>query len=220
MLGKQSMTGIYMAGAYMADEEFLLIEEMQHRVANEYAIAIANLALRARACPDASRTILAETAARLSDFAALHRALAPPRIATTVDLGEYLRTLCLAITRANLAELGMSLLFYETEVALEAHRAWRVGLIVSELITNAVRHGSWKRGEGVITVEILSEVGHVKCRVSDNGGGSEDAPRGRGTAIIEALARDLGGHIRREFNKDGVTVHLTVPCGPMTDVSI
>jgi two-component sensor histidine kinase len=87
-----------------------------------------------------------------------------PRSPITVDLGEYLRKLCLALTRASLAERGLSLLFREASVPVEAHRAWRVGLIVSELITNAVRHGTWEPGDGVIEVEILSGVTNVQCR--------------------------------------------------------
>jgi two-component sensor histidine kinase len=128
-----------------------------------------------------------------------------------VDLGEYLETLCLALARAHLAERGLSLLLHPTSVAVEAHRAWKVGLIVSELITNAVRHGSWNEGDGVIEVEISTGVSDVYCRVTDNGGAPKGWWPGRGTDIIAALAHDLGGSICREFNACGATVLLNVP---------
>jgi len=202
-------------------ESLMLIEEMQHRVANEYAILAADLHLRARACVDPMRTFLTETSERLDAFAAVHRALLLPRSPLTVDLGEYLQRLCLALTRASLAGRGLSLLLREAPVPVEALRAWRVGLIVSELITNAVRHGAWKGDGGVIEVEILSNLSNVQCRVSDNGGGgSDELSPGRGTDIVAALAQALGGHIHREFDERGVTVLLTFPCLLKTDASI
>jgi two-component sensor histidine kinase len=202
-----------------ADEQLLLVEEMQHRVANEYAILVSSLHLRAQGCADPIRTFLEETSERLNAFASVHRALLPPRSAITVDLGEYLQKLCLALTRASLAERRLSLLLREAPVPVEAHRAWRVGLIVSELITNAVRHGAWQCDGGVIEVEVLSDPVNVQCRVSDNGGRTNGLSRGRGTEIIVALAQELGGHIHRELNDKGVTVLLTFPCWSKTDAS-
>jgi two-component sensor histidine kinase len=215
MLGNQSMADNFAAG-----EQLLLVEEIQHRVANEYTILAASLDLRAQGCADPIRTFLAETSERLNAFAAVHRALLLPRSPITVDLGEYLRKLCLALTRASLAERGLSLLLHEASIPVEAHRAWRVGLIVSELITNAVRHGTWAPGDGVIEVEVLSGVTDVRCRVSDNGGGENGLSPGRGTDIVAALAQDLGGRIRSEFNEHGVTVLLSFPCWSTTNASI
>lgn len=197
-----------------SDEQLLLVEEIQHRVASEYGILVANLNHRAEVSTDPIRTFLSETSERLKAFAAVHRALLLPRNSTTVDLGQYLHELCSALSRASLAERGLSLLFHKASIRLEAHRAWRVGLIVSELITNAVRHGSWERSDGVIEVELLSNLSDIQCLVSDNGGGSNGLLPNRGTLIVRALAQELGGRIHREFNGRGVSVLLIFPCRP------
>jgi two-component sensor histidine kinase len=206
MLGDQGMTS-----SSLSRQQLLLVEELQHRVANEYAIAVANLNHRARTYTDPIRTILAETSEQLRKFAEIHRVLLMPRAEGDIDLGEYLRNLCLTLTRASLADRGLSLLLYETPIPVEAHRAWRVGLVVAELVTNAVRHGSWRHGGGIIKVEILSRIGDIQCRVSDNGGGSENFSPGRGTDIVESLSHELGGCIRRELTEHGFTVLLTFP---------
>ncbi|HEY2051340.1 MAG TPA: sensor histidine kinase [Caulobacteraceae bacterium] len=214
MLDNLSMTANSETG-----DELLLVEEIQHRVVNEYAILVASLNRRAQGCADPIRAFLVETSERLKAFAAVHRALLLPRGEIAVDLGEYLQELCSALTHATLAERGVSLVLYEASVSVEAHRAWRVGLIVSELVTNAVRHGSWKHVGGVIEVEVVSGPATVECRVSDNGGGSIGLASGRGTHIVAALAQEIGGRIHREFNEHGVTVLLTFPCWSTGDTS-
>jgi two-component sensor histidine kinase len=193
-------------------DPLLLIEEIRHRVANEYALAISSIELLARDCDDRSRSILARAADRLSDFANVHQFLQPPRRVCQVDLCHYLGTLCAALMRASLADRGLSLTFRESRVPLAAHRAWLVGLILSELITNAVRHARWAQNGGAIEVEVTSSDKNVHCRVSDNGGLTEEPLPARGTHIIEALARELGGCLHSEFGSDGATVLLTFPC--------
>jgi two-component sensor histidine kinase len=191
----------------------LIVEELQHRVVNEYAMLAASVNLRARSFAGPTRAILLETSSRLCEFAEIHRALLMPRNPGAVELGEYLRTLCLALSRACLAERGLCLLLRETSVRVAADRAWRVGLIVSELITNAVKHGTWNEA-GIIEVEILSSASNVYCRVSDNGGGSGGLSAGRGTDIVTAIAQELGGNLYRETDERGVTILLIFPHSP------
>ncbi len=97
------------AGAAMI-EPWLLVEEITHRVANEYAAAIASISLAAARCahPDA-RTALAGAARRLLDHADVHRALQPPPAGGPVDLSRHLRELCGAMVRASLAERNIHL---------------------------------------------------------------------------------------------------------------
>lgn len=192
-------------------DAMLLVEEIRHRVANEYALAISSIELLARDCDDRSRSILARAADRLSDFANIHQLLQPPRRVCLVDLSHYLETLCAALTRASLADRSLSLTFRASRVSLAAHRAWLVGLALSELITNAVRHARWAQNGGTIEVEVISSNKDIHCRVSDNGGLTGEPLPGSGTHIIEALARELGGSLHSEFGSDGTTVLLTFP---------
>jgi two-component sensor histidine kinase len=193
-------------------DPYLLAEEITHRIANEYAAAIGSLSLVAARCPNLeTKSALASAAGRLFDYAEAHRALLPPYVESPVDLGNYLRALCCAMVRARLAERNISLTLKEETIRLEAHPCWRVGMIVSELITNAARHGLRNRAGGII-VELAARDGAVECQVTDNGDWVNPKP-GRGTQITRALALELGGQIEWEFGPCGTTALLRFPLG-------
>jgi two-component sensor histidine kinase len=191
-------------------ETWLLVEEITHRVANEYTAAIASISRAASRCANIdARTALAGAARRLLEYAEIHRALQPPLATGPIDLSLYLRGLCGAIVRGGLAERNIDLTLVEEAIEIEAQKCWRVGMIVSELITNAARHGLQYRG-GSIIVEISSSDGGVQCLVTDNGRSINPKP-GRGTRITRALARELGGRIDWYFGQSGTTVLLHFP---------
>ncbi len=187
-------------------DPWLLVGEITHRVVNEYALVISSLSLVAAgsANREAKATIL-EATRRLRDFANAHRALQEPVLSGPTDLAEYLRGICSAMVRANLNERGVRLTLIEQQVELEPKRCWHVGLIVSELIVNAMRHG-FGGGSGSIVVEIRAANGEIQCQVADDGHFSADPRLGRGSIIIEALARELGGYIKRQFGVEGTNV--------------
>ena len=192
-------------------DPLLVLAEVEHRVANEFALAIASIELIAQTCEGRAKQALTQAAARLWDHAQAHRALLPPLPADTIDLSGYLRKVFGALTRASLAERGISLSLHETPIGIETWRAWRVGLILTEFISNSVRHGVWPNGAGAIRVEISGSDYDIHCRVIDNGQGVKTPSRGNGSHIVDALATEICGDIHREFRRDGVTVLLTLP---------
>jgi len=194
-------------------EAWLLVEEITHRVANEYTTAIAAISRIASRCTDIhARTALVGAARRLLDYADVHRALQPPVAGGPADLGLHLRGLCGAITRASLAERNIHLTLVEAAIEIDSEKCWRVGMIVCELITNAARHGLQYRGGGII-VELSTSDGAVVCQVTDNGKSTNPKP-GRGMRITRALARELGGRVDWYFSHSGSTALLHFPRGP------
>ena len=191
----------------------LLVEEITHRVANEYAIAIASIGMEtARIVDPDARAALRRVAAKLGAFAEAHRALQSPGCNGEMNLGDHLDRLCAAISDAALRERGVKLILLEDEIVLAPERCWRVGLIVAELITNAVRHGFGCNG-GMIVVEVRRVGAEVLCQVADNGGSLPDPPPSRGRHVVEGLAGELGGDIRWRFGPNGVTAMLSFPLG-------
>jgi hypothetical protein len=82
----------------------LLVEEIGHRSAQDYAAAIGSLSLAAARCSNAqARRTIAGVAERLRDCADANRAVLPPHAAGPVDLGLDLHAACRAIVRARLA---------------------------------------------------------------------------------------------------------------------
>ena len=187
---------------------WLLLAEMNHRVANEYALAVSSISLAARyATPDARPALLA-VRDRLFGYAEAHRAHLAPK-GESVDLSDYLERLCHNLVRAHLAERGVALRFIAEPCFLPSVACWRVGLIVSELITNALRHGGAGAG-GLITVELRVSGDGLDCVVRDNGGPTPFSPGGYGSQIIEGIARELGGRINRSFARTGCCAVLSL----------
>jgi two-component sensor histidine kinase len=190
---------------------WLFLAEIEHRVANEYALAVASISLAAsRTSNLEARATLGGTAQRLRDFANVHRSLRTPASTGEVELAAYLGQLCHALSRARLDERRISLSLVTANVLIESQRCWRVGLIVSELITNCVRHG-FNRAGGEIAIQIARSRDAVLCTVSDNGRAACGAALGRGGQIVDSLAKELGGFVERRYGARGTTVVLSFP---------
>jgi two-component sensor histidine kinase len=192
-------------------EPLTIVAEITHRVLNEYTHAIAGLnRAAAHASDPGSRTSLSDAADRLRAYAEAHRTLQAPLARGPMDLGGYLESICRALSAASLADRQVRLSLSMEPVALEAERGWRVGLIVAELINNAVRHAFGGRG-GAVRVEVCARGDLVLCRVSDDGGSDVPARPGRGSAVIEGLAAELGGQVEWRFGRGGATALLSFP---------
>ena len=192
-------------------EGLLMVQEINHRVGNEYAIAIALLRSEARRTGDrqASRA-LNSTAERLGRLSRAHQVLQPPAGAAAVNLADYLQDLCAALSLAVLRDRGVALTIRLYDFALPPGCCWRVGLIVAELINNSVRHG-FRGGGGHILLEAVRDGADVVCRVADDGCGVAAGKPGRGRRLVESLAADIGGDVTWTFAPGGVTAVLTFP---------
>jgi two-component sensor histidine kinase len=186
----------------------LLLREYSHRINNELASAIGVISIAAaRSANDQAKAALNAVQDQLLNYAQVHHALQMPELSTSIDAGAYLKRLCQAISRSKLDAGGIELLLVERSFQMDSERCWRLGLIVSELITNAVRHAFHGSG-GTIRVELVPSTSFVECRVTDNGTGKENIRPGHGLKIVDALARSLGGTISQHFGPQGSTVVL------------
>jgi two-component sensor histidine kinase len=105
---------------------------------------------------------------------------------------------------------GIELVFVEHPFLMHSERCWRLGMIVSELITNAARHAFGDNG-GKIHIELLQSGSFVTCRVADNGKTAANVRPGRGLRIIGALPAGLDGTIEQHFGAQGALSILTFP---------
>src|SRR5271168_3644881 len=111
------------------------------------------------------------------------------------DAARYLQQLCFSVTKYRLDRLAIRVSFSADDLRLEGERCWKLGLIVSELLTNVARHAQFDARHPELRVELMLAGNVVKCWVSDNGSAPEPIRRGRGLAIIGELASSLGGHV-------------------------
>jgi two-component sensor histidine kinase len=81
-----------------------------------------------------------------------------------------------------------------------------LGLVITELVTNAAKHGFRGRNEGLVRVELINKIDSWVCIVFDKGVGAGTASMGVGTKIIEQLVRALGKNLVRRSDRYGASV--------------
>jgi two-component sensor histidine kinase len=146
----------------------------------------------------------------LHHYAEVHRALQVPHDHDRVDAAGYLRKICLSISRSKLERAQVHLVLAAPPLVLQSAECWLLGLIVYELITNAVRHAFHGRN-GEIRVELLRAGAFVHCKVMDNGSAPAHVQRGHGLKIIEELVKALDGRFEQRFGTAGSTSVLVFP---------
>jgi two-component sensor histidine kinase len=125
------------------------------------------------------------------------------------DAARYLQQLCFSITKYRLDRLAIRVSFSADDLRLEGERCWKLGLIVSELLTNVGQHAQFDDRHPEVRVELMLAGNVVKCGVSDNGSAPEPIRRGRGLAIVGELASSLGGRVHTSWTAEGYSFLLT-----------
>lgn len=193
-----------------ASSERLLLEEMTHRVINDITGAIFTLSMAAREGDEKSGVAFTEIQHQLENIARTLRLLYVPRLRTRVDACVYLRQLCQGLRLSKLQSRGIEIIFVERPLRIDSDQCWRLGMIISELVTNAAHH-AFNGAAGHIRVDVVERDSMVDCRVEDNG--ASEAPRqgGNGMRLIAALARELRGNLDQRFGISGSVSTLRFP---------
>jgi two-component sensor histidine kinase len=194
-------------------EKAILLQEVQHRVANSLQIIASLLMQGARKVQsDEARGHLHDAHHRVMSIAAVQRHLA----ATTsgdVPLRPYFIQLC--------ESLGASMIYDSHRLSIAAtvddsivdpSVSVGLGLIITELVINALKHAFPENRQGKIDIDYRSEGPNWRLSVRDDGvgmpAGAAKAKPGLGTGIVEALAKQLRGVIRVEDAKPGTSVTI------------
>lgn len=193
-------------------DESLLLRELDHRIKNELTSAIYAVSAKAvRSDSVAVKTALLDVVDFLHRWADVHRALHMPDQGRLADAAKYLQQLCVSVTKYRLDRLAIRMLFSADDLRLEGERCWKLGLIVSELLTNVARHVQFDGRHPELRVELMRAGNVVRCKVSDNGSAPEPIRRGRGLTIIGELASNLGGRVHTSCADEGAFFLLTFP---------
>ena len=191
------------------------VQEINHRVKNSLQLVVSLFNLQASSSQDEKLTQrLQEAASRVTVIARIHERLYRNAEILTVDLAAYVGDVC-----ADLASLiaDCELVYVKGEpVRTSTDRAVRIALVVTELITNAAKHG-YSNGPGKIRVTLGEGEAHsTVISVRDWGVGmspeaSNENVRGLGTKLIQALANQLGAQLRIQSHSPGTEVTFSVP---------
>jgi two-component sensor histidine kinase len=191
--------------------DHLLVRELTHRINNEFASVIGLVSLiAARSASDEIKQALSGVTSLLHNYAGVHRALQMPTYGAIINASDYIRALCQSIRRARLDHRGIELVLVEHPLHMHSERSWKLGMIVSELITNSARHAFGGNG-GTIRIELSGSGPIAQCCVTDNGSSQGSIRPGDGLKIVDALARELNGEIFHRFGADGALSVLIFP---------
>ncbi|WP_340689075.1 sensor histidine kinase [Sphingomonas liriopis] len=192
-----------------------LLGEVNHRVANSLQLVSAMVRLQASALADpVARAALDDTQRRIGAIAQVHRRLYSANDVESVDMRDYLGSLVaeLAETLSNDAAPHV-LRVVADPIRLATDKAVSLGVIVTELVTNACKYAYPAGTGGEIRVLLAADgTGRFLLAVEDDGCGmpADPAPRGTGlgTKLIRAMAHSLQTSVAYEPCVHGVRATL------------
>ena len=197
-------------------EKEVLLQEMQHRVANSLQIIASILLLKARTVQsEETRLHLQDAHQRVMSVATVQQQLRASGLNESIEIGPYLSKLCDSLAASMVGERRpLSVRVEATSGAATSSQAVSLGLMVTELVINALKHGFPQGKEGEILVKYAARNSGWSLSVSDNGSGPKEATgeppyTGLGTSIVEALAHQLKATVRRKGGPRGTKVAIT-----------
>ncbi|GJD56522.1 sensor histidine kinase [Methylobacterium dankookense] len=200
------------------DRAELLLREVNHRVANSLALVAALARMQTNAVSDpAAKSALEEMQARISAIAGIHRRLYTSQDVEAVEIDAYLASLVEELEAAMKAAGRDHPIRLKAEpLRLATDKAVSLGVVVTELVTNAYKYAYPAGSSGEIRVHIQPEGGGtLVLTVADDGVGwtGQGTPRGTGlgSRIIRAMATNLRSQIAYDADGPGTRAVLRFP---------
>jgi PAS domain S-box-containing protein len=194
----------------------IALHEIQHRVKNHLSMIVSMIRLQSRTL---GATEHFETLARrVESLQILYDELSHRRGENrdAVALGAYLSRVANAIAHLD-GRGGVRVNVDVDAFTVPMETAVRVGLITSEVLTNALQHAFHGREEGLLQTHVHElPGGGIRVQISDDGiglppGTDLAAGTGLGSRLVSSLARTLEAELKVESGSGGTTVTLDVP---------
>lgn len=195
-------------------DKHVLLQELQHRVANSLQIIASVLMQSARRVQsEETRVHLQDAHSRVMSIATLQKQLAVTQL-KSVELRTYLADLCRSISASMIDDpKRLALETIVDDTITNSDVSVSMGLIVTELVINAIKHAFPDRTTGgKITVSFAADGRAWLLSVSDNGSGMPVGKKrgkpGLGTGIVEALSKQLEANVTVVDGNPGTRVEV------------
>ncbi len=190
-------------------EKEVLLKEVHHRVKNNLQVITSLLNLQADRIPDERvRVVLRENQARIKSMALVHEELYQSEDLAWVSFTDYLRRLTQGLMQMySNPGTAISMRFAMDDLRLGIDAAIPCGLMVNELVTNALKHAFIGRSHGVINIGFSQNENAFIISVADDGVGlpegiDVDTTETLGLHLVSTLAEQLGATLS-VTRKDG-----------------
>ncbi len=205
--------------AELLEQKTALLQEVSHRVSNSLQLIGSLIGIQAARLSDpAAREALHQTRERVQAVMLVHRRLYTSENVDVIEIDKYLVAMAEELQASVLAaEQGHTIVVDAAPFSVAPDKAVSVGVIVNELITNALKYAFPTGSGGRIQVTLRPPFDNMAVlTVEDDGVGyapDDSAPKGTGlgTLIIGAMAKTLHGTVTRDPVPIGSRTVLTFP---------
>jgi chemotaxis protein methyltransferase CheR len=198
-------------------EKLILLQEMEHRVANSLQIIASILLIKARTVQtEEARLQLEDAHQRVLSVSAVQKHLSVAGRNEPIEIASYLSKLCDTLAQSMIGDSRPISLKVEADAGTAISRdAVSIGLIVTELVMNALKHAfPTAKPDAAVVVSYKVAGTDWKLTISDNGVGKPDvkasqSKAGLGTSLIQALAKQLDARVDIASDGHGTAVSMT-----------
>jgi two-component sensor histidine kinase/CheY-like chemotaxis protein len=196
--------------AALAAEREVLLREVNHRVGNSLQIIASLLHLQANSSTeDEVKAALTNAMGRVAAVAQVHRRLYTSHDLKSVMLNQYLGALLEDIRRSAEGNRMSRLTLKAELIEIDPDRAVAIGIIVNELVMNAVKY-AYPEGAGPVEIDLHAEGDDLVLSIADNGvglnGKTDPRSTGMGQRIVTAMASKLEAGVERDPNHVGTRI--------------
>jgi two-component sensor histidine kinase/CheY-like chemotaxis protein len=198
--------------AALAAEREVLLREVNHRVGNSLQIIASLLHLQANSSTvDDVKAALTNAMGRVAAVAQVHRRLYTSHDLKSVMLNQYLDALLEDLRRSAEGNRMSRLTLKAEPVEIDPDRAVAIGIIVNELVMNAVKY-AYPDGAGPIHVDLNAQGDDLLLSITDDGVGlnvkTDPRSTGMGQRIVTAMASKLEANVERDPAHAGTRIVL------------
>jgi two-component sensor histidine kinase len=188
--------------AALAAEREVLLREVNHRVGNSLQIIASLLHLQANSSTqDGVKAALTNAMGRVAAVAQVHRRLYTSHDLKSVLLNQYLEALLEDLRRSAEGNKMSRLTLKAEPIEIDPDRAVAIGIIVNELVMNAVKY-AYPDGAGPIHVVLTARGDDLELSIADDGVGlnvkTDPRSTGMGQRIVTAMAQKLDATVERD----------------------
>lgn len=196
-----------------------VVAELQHRVKNHLSMIIGLIRMKARESGSENDDSLRDLSRRIESLQLLYEEMAAARADHNEDkiqLGAYLGRVANAIAHLD-GRAGVRMNVSVEPLMMETEKAVRIGLVVSEILTNAMQHAFQNQKSGLVELRVTrTDGGGMRAFISDDGVGlPEDIDwpdqNGLGGRIVSGLCEGLNATLHVVRGAVGTIVTLDVP---------
>jgi two-component sensor histidine kinase len=194
----------------------VLLRELNHRAKNNLQLLMSMIMMQAAQTREpAARVAVLAIGDRISLLGQLQQRLVQPDGESAANAAVFLREVCAALALTMGAVRSTAIRVQAEPISLPPEMALPVGLIVNELVTNAIKHAFPEDQSGTVEIRLWrADAATVALMVTDDGvGSSPAATAGTGLSLIGALVQQFDGTLRQEDAGPGcrMIIHLPLP---------